>query len=640
MSDELEPYEDDEPYDYNNDGEFTDQMAGADALTGEFNDARYGSVSTMSRPSIHYVNESGLPQDVIERHYGKLDREVASIIEKWSQSLSGASQQNTLDVFNRSRWSGAKHHFAQFSQCAWAVENDDILSTTCDVIEGLMWQKCRFELFDEDQQDMWNQWAGDIDLDSTLRQFGREIFKVSQFYCGVWWERRIYSVRDDDIEGIIDEFQLEREQKDLDERRKMREEFIAMNPDAPAPPEIPDLTAGPGRGNRRRKKKFPVEVPTALTIFDPTKVMPVGTLMFGRERFAYIATRDEEEAFQRIMKGEIADGTVLQLIEGKYKPTESDKAACAEVGVDHNLLWLFREDAIFRHTLTKAQYERFTPVRLKSALPLLEMKEHLRAADRATLIGQTNFIVVITKGSDRLPAKAAEIANLQEQARVIARLPVLVGDHRLKVEIVAPATDNTLIESRWQVLDSRLVFMALRSYSPVVQGGNSSGTGVTEMSRIIAKGLESRRHMIVRSLERQLFQKILDRNEGVLDEFPSLAFTPKRITLDFKADVIQQILKIRDRGDMSRETLLEEMDYDQDVEVLRRARESALYDDVFNSGVPHSSPESNPFQVQHDRLQQVQQPGGNVGPNGQPKTEGGRPAGVTEDQPRKPTTKS
>ena len=38
--------------------------------------------------------------------------------------------------------------------------------------------------------------------------------------------------------------------------------------------------------------------------------------------------------------------------------------------------------------------------------------DRARAEDRAALIGNTNFIVVITKGTDKLPAKPAEIANL------------------------------------------------------------------------------------------------------------------------------------------------------------------------------------------------------------------------------------
>lgn len=627
-----------------------DQMDGPDG--SEFHDQRYGAVETATDvPSIHYVNESGLRDEELEEWFesraGRHARnEIASVIEKWSQSLSGAHQRVTLDVFNRHRWEGANHIHALMSQCAWAVENDDILSTLADVLEGLMWQKCRFELFDDDQQSVWNQWATDVNLDACLRQMAREEFKVSQFYVGLWWERKTYRVQDDSIENSIKDFEAEREKLDYENRVKARKEFIALNggnPDFVEPPEIPDPSenTSSGRGNRRRRKEYQLLVPTEMTIFDPTKVMPVGTTMFNRERFAYIADRGEDVAFQEVLRGEIVDDTVLRLIESKYQPTEKDRQHCADIGVDPNRLWLFRRDAVFRHTLTKSQYERYAALRLKPALELLEMKGHLRASDRAALIGNTNFIVVITKGSDKLPAKPSEIANLQEQARVIARLPVLIGDHRLKVEIVSPPIDHTLQQSRWEVLDARLVFQALRSYAPVVQGGNSSGTGVSEMSRVIAKGLENRRHMILRSIEKNVFRQIMERNQGVVDwnEMPSLSFTPKRITLDVSADIIQQVLKLRDRGDISRETTLEELDYDQDVEVLRRAQERVLYDRVFESTTPHSSPMSNPYATP-----QPPTPGGggaqngdapNVGPNGQPRTEGGRPTGVKEDQPRR-----
>src|SRR3954464_14580128 len=71
----------------------------------EFLDPRYGRVSTATRPTIHYVNGAGVPEDVIDRHFrhGRQGREVASIIEKWSQSLNSAPVNQTLDVFNRSR---------------------------------------------------------------------------------------------------------------------------------------------------------------------------------------------------------------------------------------------------------------------------------------------------------------------------------------------------------------------------------------------------------------------------------------------------------------------------------------------------------------------------------------------------------
>lgn len=614
---------------------------------GTFNDPRYGEVSSTTRPSIHYVNESGVPDDVVFRHLRSRGFEKAAIsqIEKWSQSLTAPQSTQTLDMFNRSRWSNNDVHVhAVMSRVAWAVENDETLSTLADVVEGLMWQKCRFELIDTDEQEVWNQWAADINLDKMLREMGREVFKLSQFYVGLWWGTRTYAVQGKQIDDRIEEFEREKKQKDYEKAVEEREAFIAANKNNPefiAPPELakPDLE-GPGKGNHRRKKKFRVKVPTEYTIFDPTKVLPVGTLMFGRERFAYIATRGEDEAFASVMRGEVADDTVLQLIEKKYEPSELDKQTCGDLGVDHNRLWLFRKDALFRHAMTRSQYERYSPVRLKTILPILEMKQHLRASDRASLIGNTNFIVVITKGSDRLPAKPAEIANLQEQAKVIARLPVLIGDHRLKVEIVSPSTDNTLIDSRHQVLDARLVFAALRTFSPVTQGGNSSGAGVSEMSRVVAQGLESRRHMIMRSIEKHIFRVIMDKNEDVIEEFPSLAFTPKRITLEFNNDIMTGILKLRDRGDISRETTLEELDFDQDTEVLRRGRERVLYDPIFESTTPHSSPTANPYGVQG--APQPLPPGGaqntapksNVGPSGQPRTEGGRPTGATDSKPR------
>lgn len=639
--------------DYTDDAVAPDQMDGADDF-GEFNDPRYGRVSTNSRPSIHYVNESGLPEDVIDRHFRRGDgrglREVASVIEKWSQSLSGATVNQTLDVFNRNRGiQNDLHIHAVMARCSWAVENDDVLSTLADVIEGLMWQKNRFELIDTDQQDMWSQWAADVNLDRFLRQAGREEFKNSQFYVGVQWGQKVYAVQENQVEEQLEEFEREREKKDREKAEKDREAFIAANKDMEGfvmPPELPEVDEeGPGRGNRKRKKKFPVTVPVALTIFDPTKVIPVGTLMFGRERFAYIASREEEEAFSQVMRGEVTDPMVRNLLEGKYEPTGQDRAACADIGVDYSKLWLFRTDALFRHTQTKSEYERYAPVRLKTVLPILEMKQHLRASDRASLIGNTNFIVVITKGTDKLPAKAAEIANLQEQARVIARLPVLVGDHRLHVEIISPNTDNTLIDSRWQVLDGRLVFAALRTFSPVTQGGNSSGAGVKEMSQIVAQGLMSRRHMILRTIEAKLFKMVMDKNDGVIDEFPKLEFSPKRITVDFNQDIMNGILKLRDRGDISRETTLEELDFDQETEALRRGREKVVFDDTFQSQTPHSSPTSNPYGAPGQAVPGLTPPqlppGGNqnvqnnLGPKGQPRTEGGRPSGATDKQPRK-----
>jgi hypothetical protein len=346
-----------------------------------------------------------------------------------------------------------------------------------------------------------------------------------------------------------------------------------------------------------------------------------------------VASAGEHEAFQGVMRGEVIDPTVMKLLDGRYRPSLEEVYLCQELEVDPDRLWLFKQDAVFRHTLTKAQYERFAPVRLKPILQILDMKAALRNSDSSALTANANFIIVITKGTDTLPAKPAEIENLREQTRVVARMPVLVGDHRLHVEIVAPPLDNTLIESRWQVLDSRLVFKALMTFSPVVQGGNSSGTGVSEMSRVVSQGLENRRHQLKRALERHVFKLILDRNPD-LGEFPTLAFLPKHVSLDFKADVMNAILKLRDRGDISRETMLDELDFDQDVEALRRARERKDYDEVFQSGTPFGSPQMNPYGANPQPGQPGQAPAKKASPAAPVPKEPGRPKGTVEEEKR------
>src|SRR4051812_22629879 len=111
---EDEPYEDDD---------LPDQMDAGDE--NEFWDPGVGRVSTATRPTISYVNEAGVPDDVIDRHFrrGRWGQEVASIVEKWSQSLNSAPINQTLDVFNRTKgYHGEVHPHAVMARCAWAVE--------------------------------------------------------------------------------------------------------------------------------------------------------------------------------------------------------------------------------------------------------------------------------------------------------------------------------------------------------------------------------------------------------------------------------------------------------------------------------------------------------------------------------------
>ena len=548
--------------------------------------------------SISYVNEAGVSEVVAAEAVRHGD--VANAIENWMRRLNRDAQPSkfhTGDIFNRTNYIGSDNIFEVMAACAAAVEYDDVLSTLADTLEGLSFQKMHIEMHDDDQEDIWNQIAADLNMDGRLKEIWRELFKVSQVCVGILWEQKTYTVR----------------------TKAMDKEDL----DALVPSEESEGEGGKGEGgkdkkknpgNRNRKKKVAVAVPTALTIFDPTKIVPVGQLMFNRERLAYIADRNEHFSFTQVLGGNLADDMVQRLVERRYEPTLDEEAKLSSAGVPTDRLWLLKEDAAFRHTLTKAQYERWAIPRLKSVLEVLDLKRHLRQSDRAHLVGSTNFIVLIKKGSDQHPAKQKEIDNLQRQARVVARMPILVGDHRLAVEIVTPGTDNTLSEDRYNLVDARLVFRALQSFAPNVIKSASQGSGaVTELSRVVALGIESRRHQLARTFERELFRRTMELNPGVLDEVAKLRFTPKRVALDFNSVIAQSVLKLRDRGDISRESTLDEFDFDQDLEALRRLEEHRSYDKVFQSQVPHGSPQDNPF---------------NDGTRG-------RPPGTQEEEPRK-----
>ena len=561
---------------------------------------------TEGNSSISYINEAGVPEEVAQAVVRSQD--ISSAIESWTRSLNSAgSASKSWDLFNRASYHHTTSAFGTFGAAARAVEYDDILSTLADTVERIAITHTKFEMMDNDQEDCWNQISDELRLETRLREMYRELFKISQVYVGVWWSNRTYQVR-----------------------TKPSQDDFNIQPPLPPDPEtglVPDQPEPKPKkkGNRTRKKVFAVTAPVAFSVFDPTKVIPVGTLMFNRERFAYCASRGEHDNFKRVFndKSPLVDETVLQLIEKQYVPTEEERAFCTANDINPDALWLFNKGSMFRHTLTRPQYQRFADVRLKSVLELLDMKSHLRASDRSALIGATNFIVVIRKGSDKIPARQAEIENLQEQAKVVARMPILVGDHRLQVDIVTPSVDHTLDESRYNTIDNRLIFRALTGFTlPRNSGGTGSqgsGTGGSDMSRVVGRGMESIRAEMITSIEREIFQETLNRNPGTLSEMPKMAFTPRRVTLDLSTDVINAMLKLRDRGDLSRQTTLEEVDFDQDIEALRRSREREVYDAVFTSIVPFSSPSATPFQSG---------------------STGGRPAGTTKAQGAKSPKKS
>jgi hypothetical protein len=172
----------------------------------------------------------------------------------------------------------------------------------------------------------------------------------------------------------------------------------------------------------------------------------------------------------------------------------------------------------------------------------------------------------------------------------VGSVPILIGDHRLSVDIITPRTDNTLRAERWNTIDGRITARCLGMF---VLGNYPAGAGSDDsikLVKVIARGMESRRHMIRRSLEHHIFDPLYEQNE-TLTTRPKLQFHPRSIALDFDAAYASFLLTLRENNDLSRETMLNQFDLDQDLEAeLRRREHEDGYDDIFKTQVAFSSP--------------------------------------------------
>jgi len=77
---------------------------------------------------------------------------------------------------------------------------------------------------------------------------------------------------------------------------------------------------------------------------------------------------------------------------------------------------------------------------------------------------------------------------------------------------------------------------------------------------------------------------------------------------------MQYIQDLRDRGDVSRESVLDEMEFDQDAEALKRKREKEKYDKIF-------TPTTVPYDGQNQAGSQNNS--GSTDPKGQGRRLGG-----------------
>lgn len=561
-----------------------------------------------------WINDSGLDDDAV---LGSV-REVAQQLTSWVRETRKTT---TGSLFDRNAYQAPDNPYDQMRIARNAVANDDIVGGAADVTEGLIFQGVKWESAEPDEADVFNQMARDLNLDAYLREAYRELFTNSQVVTATWWGYREYKVRGRNIE--------------LPKLEKIVDAGGAERFQEPRDPE----TNRPVRVTRKPKRRrvFRLYCPTRLTILDSLKVVPVGNRLFGEDRLAWHATREEIAAWEAgVEVGLSRDAMMSALFIGRYRPDRGEAEKLAEWGVDPKSLLEFNPSMVWRHTLTKPAYAEFPDIRLKSVFKHLDLKSKLMDADRVNLIGAANYILLVKKGTKEDPAYPEEITNLKDNFDVVAKLPVIISDHRLSIEIITPKVDLVLQNEKYDTLDRRILQRLIGALTMGTSGQRNEST--LTVARGVARILESRRQMLKRELEAKLARAVVNhplnasaaaQGKGFEDE-PNLAFTPNRVQLDNDSTLIQAIMSTRNSKDLSRETWLEFLGFDQSIEAQRREMEEVEFDPIFQTAIPFNSPANNaPPQVTGG--QGGRPPGGGSSPGSpegtvKPRTDSGAPS--------------
>jgi len=499
-----------------------------------------------------WENQSGLPDAVLLPTI----RETASYLQQWTREQRATKGRSGM--FDRTKFTAPEGPYEQMRMAHTAIQDDDVVSAAADVTEGLILQGTSWESSNEAAADIMNQIAGKIDLDGYLRTAYRENFTYSQTVTATWWGWKTYT-------------------------STTRKTADATNKNGSA-------RTYPGRA------KFKLFAPTKIITLDPTCVVPVGMAIFGDERLAWHATEEMIAAWSGMEEQPLMnfDAVMAGLFKGVYTPTREEEVWLGKLGIDPRRLIEFNPDRVWRHTRTKAAYQPFADLRMKAVFRLLDLKQQLLESDRVMLVGAANYLLLVKKGSVDQPAAQSEVDNLKEGFNVLAKLPVIVSDHRLTIEIISPKLDTTLIADKYNTLDSRI--LARLFGAPSINSGARGDQNAGITTRMMARTLESQRHMLRRMVEKEIRDQIWDHpyNAEVLKKFkpeekPSLAFTPRNVQLDNDAQIIAAIMAARQSRDLSRESFLESFGFDQAVEHQRIVREADLYDDDFKTTVPFTA---------------------------------------------------
>lgn len=254
----------------------------------------------------------------------------------------------------------------------------------------------------------------------------------------------------------------------------------------------------------------------------------------------------------------------------------------------------------------KLDFENLGFPLMTRAFKALHMKNRLREMDNALINNLIGQMVIVKVGSDKFPAKPAQMQALSDAYKeaVQSKSLVLFWNHTIEVERV-PVELDVLGAEKYEVWnnDIRDAF----GISPLLLGRNEGSSGSAFMS---VKGfLEN----LQQGRDDVLNQFVYPEYHGIavamgFPGFPEVVFD--RFKLDDEASAINTLVKLVQAGIIDYQTAVEDLGYDWAQTLQRHTEQAPLKDDgIIRIAAPYQDPEA-------------QAPAAGTSP-----TEGGRPGG-------------
>lgn len=362
-----------------------------------------------------------------------------------------------------------------------------------------------------------------------------------------------------------------------------------------------------------------LQVPN-IGILPAENIRVISNDVFGTGRLAYDVTEPNlrmwlDEFFgpqtSAARRAEMAreEPIIAAIFIGRYEVPYND----ADSLIRGRTLYVLNPRLVKRTTMEKGAAPYPRPL-LTANFALLEAKRLLNIMDYALLQGGTNYIVIAKQGSDKQPAKQPEVDALAEQVQMASRSGVLVGDHRVSIEIVTPKLDELLNKEKRTLLGRKLAMLLLRIPEPVTDDPGAEGAR-SEME-FTGRTITSDRRAMKRHVESTVYEETANRNPSTFTKGPPKLWFPK-IVLSGVKDFFAAVTSARDRGDIPRRWAVEVLGYDYDAAVAERKREKARGDDEV------LTPGAVPFDAANPGAGGAGRPPGGSPNNGAP---GARPA--------------